>query len=280
MLWSRKSILETFILLTIIVFPFSAVGSMAVSPMSPMHTWPERCGNVTNCVENCRILAQANFSSRKSSSSGASAGKCSPGCSPSQCKSILESGMQETITQCILSSNGRVSGIRRIYPKNVLEHPQRKAVYDTIVANPGVDMGKIGKLLEVNRETLRYHIDLLETSKKIVVIRDRGITRYFENHGRYGLLERRVLAYLWNPTAKQILSIIFSRPGITQTDIAIMLSVASPTVYWHIQRLAGDGILTSEREGRLIRYRINPEPLQILAKPAAPQESIQPVLYT
>lgn len=274
--WNKKSIFAAFILLAIVASPFSVFGGMTVSPIFPMHAWPERCEAVVSCIENCWMLAQVNPASRKGICSGSSAENSSP----NQCKSTLQKGTQGIAKQCIIGLNGRVSGIRRIYPKNVLDHPQRKAVYDFIMANPGIDLGRIGKALDLNRETLRYHIDLLASSNKIVVMREHGIIRYYENHGRYGPLERRVLAHLWNPTARQIISIVHSNPGITQRDIAIRLSIASPTVHWYIQRFATDGILTSEHAGRFTRYRITMEALQVLTKPAESQKSIQSVLYT
>jgi predicted transcriptional regulator len=179
----------------------------------------------------------------------------------------------------MIGLNGRVSGIRKIYPKNVLDHPQRKAVYDIIISNPGIDLGKIGKALDLNRETLRYHIDLLVSSNKIVVMKDHGIIRYYENHGRYGALQRRVLAHLWNPTAEQILSIVLLNPGITQGDIARKLEVASPTIHWYMQRFAIDGIVTFRRTGRFTSYFITLEALHILTDPPNIRQNLQSEAY-
>ena len=164
--------------------------------------------------------------------------------------------------------NSRVSGVRRIYPKNVLDRPQRNEICNLIVANPGIDLGRIGKALDLNRETLRYHIDLLTSSNKIVVMKDHGIIRFYENHGRYGILERRVLAHLWNPTAEQILSIVKSNPEITQGDIATRLAMASLTVHWYMQRFTTDCIVTAQRMGRLTHYSVTGEALQVLTNPA------------
>jgi predicted transcriptional regulator len=154
---------------------------------------------------------------------------------------------------------GRVSGIRRIYAKNVLDHPERAAVYATIVARPGIDLAGIAMELGINRQTLRYHLDQLESAVKIVVMRDRGIIRYYENHGRYTPLERRVLQHLWNPTGRQVLALIASRPGITQAEIAAHLAVTAPTVRWYINRFRDDGIVTGQHEGRYTHYTVAPE---------------------
>jgi predicted transcriptional regulator len=154
---------------------------------------------------------------------------------------------------------GRFSGIRRVYPKNVLDHPERAAVYTTIVARPGIDITGIAAELGMNRETLRYHLSQLESAVRIVVLRDRGIVRYFENHGRYTLLERKVLQHLWNPTAKEVLSLVAGNPGITPSAIAARLAITPPTVRWYIQRFCADGIVTGQHEGKYTRYSMVPE---------------------
>ena len=110
-------------------------------------------------------------------------------------------------------------------------------------------------------------------------MKDHGIIRFYENHGRFGILERRVLAHFWNPTAERILSIIQSNPGITQKDMATQLVMASPSVHWYMQRFATDGIVTAQRTGRLTHYSVTGEALQVLTNPDGIRQSIQPEAY-
>jgi predicted transcriptional regulator len=156
-------------------------------------------------------------------------------------------------------SSGRVRGIRRIYAKNVLDHTERAAVYALIVATPGVDLSGISAGLDMNRQTLRYHLELMESFSKIVVVRDHGATRYYENHGRFSAIERNVLLHLWNPTAGRILSLITEVPGITQSGIAGRLAITAPTVRWYMQRFEEDGIIIARHEGRYTRYALTNE---------------------
>lgn len=264
MAWIRKITCAIIALvLTIAASPFSVLAVPAGSSMFSMHTGPERCEAGMNCMVNCPMLAQVNSRSTRESFPRSSSGQSSP----CPCNNASQPQAQKISVQGMIGLNGSFSGIRKIYPKNVLDHPQRKEVYDIIVAKPGIDLGRIGKALDLNRETLRYHIDLLVSSNKIVVMKDHGIIRYYENHGRYGILERRVLAHLWNPTAELILSIVLSNPGITQGDIAGRLAVASPTVHWYMQRFAADEIVTIRRTGRLTNYYITLEALHLLTDP-------------
>jgi predicted transcriptional regulator len=141
----------------------------------------------------------------------------------------------------------------------VLDHPERAAVYAAIVARPGIDIAGIAAELDMNRETLRYHIGQLESAMKIVVLRDRGIVRYYENHGRYTPVERAILRHLWNPTAKEILGLIAAQPGISQAEISAHLAVTAPTIRWYIQRFHADGLVTGLHEGKYTRYTVVPE---------------------
>lgn len=150
----------------------------------------------------------------------------------------------------------RLSGQRRIYRKNLLEHPMRAAIYTTIVSNPGIDLAAISQMVVMNRQTLRYHLDLLESFHKITVMRERGTTRYFENSGRYGAIEQRLLLHIRSPTAGTILALIRSNPGITQSMIAAQIECSAPTVRWHMHRLLDDGIVTAEHRGRNTLYRL------------------------
>jgi predicted transcriptional regulator len=111
----------------------------------------------------------------------------------------------------------------------------------------------------MNRETLRYHLDQLESATKVVVMRDHGIVRYYENHGRYTLLERKVLQHLWNPTGKQILTLVAARPGIAQVEISAHLAVTAPTVRWYMQRFRDDGLVTEQHEGKYTHYTVVPD---------------------
>jgi len=272
----RKTACATILLVfAIVASTFSAFAVPAGSSIFPMHTDPERCETEVSCMWNCLMLAQVNPTCRQEPLPQSSGGQPIP----CPCSSASQASTQGIIRQGVVGPNGRVSGIRRIYPRNVLDHPQRKEVYNLIVENPGIDLGKIGKALDLNRETLRYHIDLLVSSNKIILMKDHGIIRYYENHGRYGILERHIFAHLWNPTAEQILSIVKSNPEITQGDIATRLAMASPTVHWYMQRFTTDRIVTAQRTGRLTHYSVTGEALQVLTNSVGVRQCIQPEAY-
>jgi len=239
-----------FLMLAAAASPVAAYGVPAGTTMMPMHSGSGQTKGQSSAGCNCQDSRQAPAATTRTEPLPRTSG----GPESSPCN-----GSAYPVFPGALSTTGRVSGIRRIYPKNVLDHPERAAVYLAIVARPGIDLAGIASELGMNRETLRYHVEQLESTTRIVVGRDHGIVRYYENHGRFTPLERRVLQHLWNPTAGRILSFISARPGITQTELAGHLVITAPTVRWYIRRFQADGIIAEQHEGRCTRYTLVPE---------------------
>ena len=237
------------LLLAAAVSPVPASGLMAGSGMIPMHPGSGAASAPsTGC--NCNTPMQAASATSPANPLPRQAG----GADPVPCTGSALPTLPGTA-----NIPGRFSGIRRIYPKNVLDLPERAAIHALIIARPGIDITGIASKMGMNRETLRYHLGMLESAVKIVVLRDRGIVRYYENHGRYTLLERKVLQHLWNPTGKAMLAVIAARPGIMQSGIATHLGITAPTVRWYMHRFRADGIVTEQREGKYTRYSLSPE---------------------
>ncbi|MDD4138457.1 MAG: winged helix-turn-helix transcriptional regulator, partial [Methanoregula sp.] len=254
------------LLLAAVVSPLPAASLTAGATTMPMHTGSSQAAaSTTGC--NCNMPMPAAAAPSPATSLPRQAG----GADPAPCNGSALPTLPGTA-----AVPGRFSGIRRIYPKNVLDHPERAAIHALIVARPGIDSTGIASEMGMNRETLRYHLGMLESAVKIVVMRDRGIVRYYENHGRYTLLERKVLQHLWNPTGKAMLAVIAARPGITQSGIAANLGITASTVRWYMHRFRADGIVSEEHAGRYTRYTTVPEVSRLVIPPAA-TELVSPV---
>jgi DNA-binding transcriptional ArsR family regulator len=245
-----------FLMLAVAASPgtaFAIPSGASMMPMQmPMHSGTPS-GQTTGC--NCGMPMQATTAIPRTA-----------GTEPSPC-----SGSAIPVYSGMAGPAGRVSGIRRIYSKNVLDHPERAAVYTTIVARPGIDLAGIASELGLNRETLRYHLAQLESAVRVVVMRDHGIIRYYENHGRYTPVERTILQHLWNPTAKQILALIAAKPGITQVELSTHLTVTAPTVRWYIRRFRADGLVTEQHEGKFTHYAVVPDVSRFISPTVADQ---------
>jgi predicted transcriptional regulator len=62
-------------------------------------------------------------------------------------------------------------------------------------------------------------------------------------------------------------------------DIASKLSIASPTVNWYMKRFTTDGIVKTQRTGRLTNYFITPEALCVLTNIPNIRQKLQAEVY-
>jgi len=171
-------------------------------------------------------------------------------------------------------------GYRRIAKRAALEHETRTAIYDHIVAHPGIRLGTLIRDLGVNRGTLRYHLVKLYELGMIVTAAVEGQTGYFENRQKYSVLEEKVLIHLRNRSTREILSILLERTGASRGELAVRLGITGPSVSWHIRRLKADGIVLQEKAGGDVRYFLSGETVTFIGeragRPAGPMDCRAP----
>jgi predicted transcriptional regulator len=180
-----------------------------------------------------------------------------PNCCPERAATSCTSAAPAIVTNPLLNTiRLKFRGFRRISASNALDNPERLAIYELIMGCPGIDLTQIAQRLGTNIHTLRYHLDILTSCGKIIVMKDWGIFRYYENHGTYTEIERKVIPYTGNPVAGSILKIIRNLPGCTQVALSEEIGITGPTVRWYMQRFISDGIVVATRDGRFTRYEL------------------------
>ena len=178
---------------------------------------------------------------------------------PFCCNSVFQSDIMRNLQGIRLAERRRLSGIRQIFHRNVLENGNRHIIYDIIVNNPGIDQAGIAALSGVNNQTLRYHLGVLISFHKVTAQRGGTVVRFFENGGALTEMERQLATHMRSPMVRSILELIAATPGINQTGIADTLHITTPAVIWHIRKLTRDGLVQEERRGKTIHYTISPE---------------------
>jgi DNA-binding transcriptional ArsR family regulator len=68
-----------------------------------------------------------------------------------------------------------------------------------------------------------------------------------------------VLRALNHKLRQQILKLMASKPGITVTELYVKLRLEQSVASQHLAILRRAGIVTTQREGKLIHYSIDPE---------------------
>ncbi len=151
-----------------------------------------------------------------------------------------------------------IFGYRKIEKNSVLYNENRQKIYQTVTANPGVKFNELERLTGIKEGTLKYHLLILGIKRWIICFGSGRSVRYFENNGRYNELEKKVFFHLQNPTTRRILKILASSPEVSRKEIAEILGIAGPSISWHTKRLSGDGIITTRKNGRAVRYTLCP----------------------
>ncbi|WP_292520327.1 winged helix-turn-helix transcriptional regulator [Methanoculleus sp.] len=147
-------------------------------------------------------------------------------------------------------------GFRRITKRTVLDDDFRSDLYRQIVANPGAGAGELSELTGASRGRLRYHLDLLIREGKVAAVDHRNRTGHFARNQGYTDLEQRILISLQEEPSRMILTHLLEAPDTTRSDVAERLGLSGPTISRHMQEFEAEGIVTAERDGRFVRYRL------------------------
>lgn len=144
----------------------------------------------------------------------------------------------------------------RLNKKAVLDNFTRGRIFEHIRKNPGDHFSTLKKNLEINSGSLSYHLSVLE-KEEYIKSRTDGFTKRFYPFGM------KITKGQPHNIQELILQKIDEKPAITQKDLANELGLDISTVNYHINIMAGAGIIISEKKGRSKQYYILSEVEQV-----------------
>ncbi|MEN6442357.1 MAG: winged helix-turn-helix transcriptional regulator [Methanoregula sp.] len=159
-----------------------------------------------------------------------------------------------------------VLGYRKIEKSAILYNENRRVIFEAIRSNPGIYFNELSRVTGINRGTLKYHLVVLKIKGKITKLGTTGSIRYFENSGCYSDLEKTLFRHLQETTSRKFLEIVSLKPHIYQKEIAEKIGISEPSVFWHMVTLEREGIVTTQRSGRHVRYELTTDAERILKK--------------
>ncbi|MDE2589421.1 MAG: winged helix-turn-helix transcriptional regulator [Patescibacteria group bacterium] len=121
-------------------------------------------------------------------------------------------------------------------------------------ANPGTHLRKINTDLEIALGTLRYHLEFLEKTGRIISEKH-DLFRYYFTTGALDEIERNTIKMLHQETSRQIVMFILEKKTPSQKDIVKNIMVSTASARWHLRRLVELGIILESREGKYRRYQ-------------------------
>lgn len=150
--------------------------------------------------------------------------------------------------------------------KSVLENDKRKEILDYISENPGRSFEEIASKMNINRDSLRYHIKRLRQGNYVVIENTDNSKRIFPNHGTFSGLERKIISMCRNPMRIKIIALIAKYPGIRNVDLKEELGISRSAVSWHIGKLENSGLLSCRKSGTARHYYIKSGLEKIIAE--------------
>ena len=157
-------------------------------------------------------------------------------------------------------------GYRKAEQNVVLFNDNRQKICQAIQSNPGIFFNGLCRVTGINRGTVKYHLIMLQLTGKISAFSCAGPVRYFENNGRFSEIERLIFMYLQERTATKIIWLVLENPDISQTEVVEHVGISAPSVSRHMAVLIHDGIVTMQKKGRQVHYRISENVDPVLQK--------------
>ncbi len=155
-------------------------------------------------------------------------------------------------------ASGLVAGYARVSGQEVLEHPGRQEVYERVKAFPGASFHQLADQVGFGASTLNYHLRVLERNGFITSVKDGRYLRFFDRQaGTYSGHKKVAVSALRNETTAAIAKHILRNPGVPQCDLAEEFEITASTVNWHINRLAGAGLVNRARDAHYTRYYVS-----------------------
>jgi predicted transcriptional regulator len=146
------------------------------------------------------------------------------------------------------------------------DNRNRDAVYRHIVSNPGCTAPDVSRGQSLNTGTVRYHIQRLELSGKIILKKIGKYTRLYKNSSTYTDQEMLIVSHLHNATSRRLLYAVLESPGTTNQRLAEQFGIDKSTVYVHMQRLVDDDIVIPQMDGKQKRYFVSEPAKPVLDK--------------
>ncbi len=142
----------------------------------------------------------------------------------------------------------------RIKGRELLEHEARQEMLDMLKREPGLCFQEIQENVGLAPGTTRWHLDKLASSDFVTSDTDGPHTRFFPVGLDRGT--RKAVVAMRDDSRLALVRMIERNPGLSQSDLADATGLAQSTVSHHVGRLAEDGIVAKQREGRSVRYEI------------------------
>jgi len=123
--------------------------------------------------------------------------------------------------------------------KSALENAKRLKILKIVMENPGISLKELEECTKMNRSTLRFHLDILESEGWIRSIKIGKHRLFFASCG-----DVHPITFIKSERKRQIIELLNQNRELTIKEIANKLGISYNTAHRHISQLQKIGIVT------------------------------------
>lgn len=135
-------------------------------------------------------------------------------------------------------------------PDGAVAHETRKKLMLYIQENPGTTFQRLKGIFRLNEGTLRYHLNYLRRTKRIIQVKKENKRTYLPAGMMYGK-ELKL-----NRDQKRLMDLIRKSPGITRKELLDRARLPRKLLSYNLSRLNELGLIWKIREGRRTGYAL------------------------
>lgn len=144
-----------------------------------------------------------------------------------------------------------------------LEHETRERIHDLVGESPGWTLTELSEALDTPLSTVRHHVRILERERVVVSRKLRGNRRLYP----LGAENEELAAALREESSAAVLEALHEQGRATVGDVVDRVGKSYSTVSYHLSRLADEGLVVQERDGRRTVSRLDPAVESLLEEP-------------
>lgn len=173
-----------------------------------------------------------------------------------------------------------VAGFSRIHDSELLEHPMRRQIHDTIREKPGIHASELTRTLGVGWGTIVHHLDKLERARLVAVRRINNQRCYFEAGGQVNRNDMATVGAVRSGSAHEIAQFVASHPMTSQKAMAGHLGMSPALASFHVKKLVQLGVLQKVRRGKETLLSTSDSLRRVLGQNPTPTLAPMPMAYT
>ena len=137
-----------------------------------------------------------------------------------------------------------------------LELDSRRAIYQRIADTPGIHFRALLEELDYAQGTLQYQLRWLADEGLIEASDDGKYTRYYPE-ADFDEADQTVMNALRREYSRRILAHLLADGPLSTNELSDRIGKADSTVSWHLSNLADADLVTKDRDGRSVVYRVS-----------------------